>query len=137
MGRQISHRQIELSRLALPLHEDKILRGGILGPGGARRQHCSTALPHRACTQGSQELLVQDHDFRLRGFFETATKLDRRSALCAGKLAIMQEAQAWQTQAQQCGRSVLLQREQRGDPRLIMIFEEVRAAGDQLRRIAD
>ena len=69
--REVDHDQVKLPGPVLPLQEHEVLRGGILRPGGARRQQLAMTSPNRAHRKRGQQVIVPRGDFRLRSLRRT------------------------------------------------------------------
>ena len=63
--REVYGHQVEFRRLRLPLRQDEIPGGGVLGPGGARNQEFALAAADGRGRQRRQEALVERLDCRL------------------------------------------------------------------------
>src|ERR1017187_8878139 len=92
MRREIHGHQVELRRLLLPLHDDKVLRGRIARPGGARLAELTPPLPHRRARERQEELLIAVRYLVVAGFRRAARQLNGNLEARPGELAVMQEA---------------------------------------------
>src|SRR5438105_15616264 len=91
IGRQIHYDQVEIRRLILPLHDDKILGRAIFPPGSERAQQLSLPFTYGGLRQSAQELFVAKLDFTLNRFLWTSAQLHRHPSPGARKLALMKK----------------------------------------------